>query len=60
VSPTCLVHVIFRSARPGPLARPRLGLPANLTARAWAEILKPANFFGPSPARNAIFSYFAV
>jgi hypothetical protein len=27
---------------------------------AWAEILKLANFFGPSPARNAVFSYFTI
>jgi hypothetical protein len=38
------------SARPaGPAwARPAPGPPTNLTGRTWAEILKPANCFGPS------------
>jgi hypothetical protein len=47
---------------PGPArARPAPGPPTNLTGRAWAEILKPAkNFFGPSLARNAVFSCFTL
>jgi hypothetical protein len=41
-------------------ARPTPGPPMNLTGQAWAEILKPKIFFGPSPARNAIFSCFTL
>jgi hypothetical protein len=42
-------------------ARPAPGLPTNLTGRAWAEILKlTKKFFGPSPARNAVFSCFTL
>jgi hypothetical protein len=42
----CFVYLsILSPARPGPLARPALGPPTNLTGRAWAEILKPAKFF---------------
>jgi hypothetical protein len=42
-------------------ARPAPGPPTNLTGRVWVEILKPAKFFfGPSLARNAVFSCFTL
>jgi hypothetical protein len=42
-------------------ARPAPGPATNLTGRPWAEVLKPAkNFFGPSLARNAVFSCFTL
>jgi hypothetical protein len=40
--------------------RPASGPPTNLTRRAWAEILKPAKFFWPEPARNVVFSCFPL
>jgi hypothetical protein len=47
---------ILSPPRPDPLARPVPGPPTNLAGRAWAEVLKSANFFCPSPTRNAVFS----
>jgi hypothetical protein len=62
-----VVESIFRVIRAASeytwafLARPAPGLPTDLAGRAWAEILEPAKiFFGPSPARNAVFSYFTL
>jgi hypothetical protein len=62
-----LTAVILKHFEPGPAwpagpvrARPALGPPTNLTGRAWVEILKPVNFFGPSPARNVVFSCFTL
>jgi hypothetical protein len=40
--------------------RPAPDPPTNLIGRAWAEILKLAIFFGPSPTRNAVFSCFTL
>jgi hypothetical protein len=64
IRPAGVYLSILSSARPGPQARPgpgpRQARPRTLLDGVGRDLEARENFFGPSPARNAVFSCFTL